>query len=153
MRTLIKETLEKVGQSVTLNGWVDSIRDHGKVAFIDLRDRSGKIQCVGKDLPKVTAESVVEINGIVAKRPEKLINPKLPTGSVEIQIEKMTVMSLCKELPFPVDTEGYEIDEELRLKYRYLDLRRPRLRRNIKVRSEYVKAAREYLFTQDFHRS
>ncbi|MEK7111093.1 MAG: OB-fold nucleic acid binding domain-containing protein, partial [Patescibacteria group bacterium] len=78
MRTLIKETLEKVGQSVTLNGWVDSIRDHGKVAFIDLRDRSGKIQCVGKDLPKVTAESVVEINGIVAKRPEKLINPKLP---------------------------------------------------------------------------
>ena len=150
MRTLIKETLEKVGQSVTLNGWVDSIRDHGKVAFIDLRDRSGKIQCVGKDLPKVTAESVVEINGIVAKRPEKLINPKLPTGSVEIQIEKMTVMSLCKELPFPVDTEGYEIDEELRLKYRYLDLRRPRLRRNIKVRSEYVKAAREYLFTQDF---
>jgi len=150
MRTLTKETLEKVGQSVTLNGWVDSIRDHGKITFLDLRDRSGKIQCVGKDLPKVTAESVIEIIGTVAQRPEKLINPKLPTGTVEIQIEKMTVMSLCKELPFPLDTEGYEIDEELRLKYRYLDLRRPRLRRNIKVRSEYVRAAREYLFTQDF---
>ncbi|MBI5356302.1 aspartate--tRNA ligase [Candidatus Collierbacteria bacterium] len=150
MRTLVKETLEKIGQSVTLNGWVDSIRDHGKITFLDLRDRSGKIQCVGKDLPKVTTESVVEIVGTVAKRPEKLINPKLPTGSVEMQIEKVIVQSLSKELPFPVDTEGYEIDEELRLKYRYLDLRRPRLRRNIKVRSEYVQAAREYLFTQDF---
>ncbi len=150
MRTLVKETLEKIGQSVILNGWVDSIRDHGKITFIDLRDRSGKIQCVGKDLPKVTAESVVEITGVIAKRPEKLINPKLPTGTVEIQIEKMTVQSFSKELPFPIDSEGYEIDEELRLKYRYLDIRRSRMTQNLRLRSKVTTFIRNYLTGKDF---
>lgn len=150
MRTLALETMNQVGKTVVLKGWVDTIRDHGKITFIDLRDRSGKVQCVGKDLPKVTVESVVEIQGVVATRPEKLINPKLPTGTVEVQIEKLTIISPAKELPFPIDTDGYEIGEEIRLKYRYLDLRRPRLQKNMKVRSNYVQAAREYLFSQGF---
>ena len=93
-RTLIKKTVKSIGEKVKLLGWVDTVRDHGKITFIDLRDRSGLVQCVGKKLPKVTSESVVEIVGEVAKRPEKLINPKLATGKVEIQIESLKVISL-----------------------------------------------------------
>ena len=149
-RTLAKETKEKVGQKVLLQGWVDSIRDHGKITFLDLRDRSGIVQCVGQGLPKVTPESVVEIKGSVSKRPENLVNPNLETGDVEVKIEKLEVLASSRELPFPLDNDGYDIGEEIRLKYRYLDLRRPRLQKNIKIRSKYVAYAREYLFSQDF---
>src|SRR3972149_6883356 len=149
-RTLAKDTLKKIDQKVQLFGWVASLRDHGKITFIDLRDRTGIVQCVGGDLPKVSAESVVAVEGKVSERPKDLVNPNLETGKVEVQIEKLAVISKAKELPFPVDGDGYEIGEEIKLKYRYLDLRRPRLQRNIKVRSSYVAAAREYLFSQDF---
>lgn len=149
-RTLIKDTVNKIDQEVLLKGWVNVKRDHGKITFIDLRDRSGIIQCVGQDLPAVSTESVVEIHGTVVKRPEKLVNKDLETGEVELQIKDLKIISLAKELPLPVDTDGYEIGEETRMKYRYLDLRRSRLQRNIKIRSKYVQAAREYLFTKDF---
>lgn len=149
-RSLAIETTKKVDEEVMLLGWVHSIRDHGKITFLDLRDRSGVIQCVGQDLPKVTSESVVQIMGQVAKRPEKLINKDLETGEVEVQISELKVVSVSKELPLPIDSEGYEIDEEVRLKYRYLDLRRDRLQRNIRTRSEYVRFVREYLFGKDF---
>ncbi len=142
--------MKKVGEKVTLQGWVETIRDHGKITFIDLRDRSGKVQCVGREVAKVTAESVVEILGTVAARPEKLVNPKLATGTVEVQIEKLTVLSPAKELPFPIDTDGYDIDEAVRLKYRYLDIRRPRMRENILVRSKVTRFIREYLLKRDF---
>lgn len=149
-RTLAKDTVDKVDQEVLLKGWVASIRDHGKITFIDLRDSTAIVQCVGQNLPKVTPESVVEIRGKVVKRPERLVNHDLETGEFEVQIEKLEVISLSKGLPIPIDTEGYEIGEEARLKYRYLDLRRKRLQRNIRVRSEYVRHAREYLFGQGF---
>lgn len=150
-RTLAKDTIKKEGEKVKLNGWVESIRDHGKITFIDLRDSSGKVQCVTNSLPKLTAESVVEIVGKVKKRPEKLINKELETGKFEVEIEKIKVLSLSKEqLPFPIDNDGLDIDEELRLKYRYLDLRRKRLQKNIRTRSDYVQAAREYLFKEGF---
>ncbi len=150
-RTLVKNTIEKVGEEILLKGWIDSVRDHGKITFLDLRDRSGKVQCVGQNLPKVTNESVVEIRGSVARRPEKLINPDLLTGEVEIQIDELKILSKSKEqLPLPLDNDGYDIDEEVRLKYRYLDLRRERLQNNIRTRSKYVQAAREYLFNNDF---
>lgn len=149
-RVLVKDTIEKIGEEVLLKGWASSIRDHGKITFLDLRDRSGIIQCVGQNLPKVSVESVVEITGKVAKRPEKLINADLETGIVELQIIELKILSSAKELPMPLDTDGYEIGEETRLKYRYLDLRRARLQRNIRIRSKYVKAAREYLFGKDF---
>lgn len=149
-RTLVIDAIDKIGEEVKLMGWVASIRDHGKITFIDLRDRTGILQCVGQNLPKVTTESVVEIIGKVTKRPEKLINPDLNTGTIELQIDNLAVLSMSEELPMPLDTDGYEINEETRLKYRYLDLRRERLQRNIRVRSEYVKAAREYLFERDF---
>ncbi len=150
-RTLAKETLKKVGKKVKLNGWVDTIRDHGKITFIDLRDRSGLVQCVGDKLQKLTVESVVEIVGEVKKRPQKLVNPDLETGTVEVQIGKFKILNLSREqLPFPLDSDGYEIEEESRLKYRYFDLRRKRLQKNIRIRSDYVQAAREYLFSKDF---
>ncbi|KKT32393.1 MAG: Aspartyl-tRNA synthetase [Candidatus Woesebacteria bacterium GW2011_GWB1_44_11b] len=149
-RSLAAESLEKVGKRVLLQGWVQTLRDHGKISFVDFRDESGIIQCVGENLPKLSVESVVEIIGEVKKRPEKLINKELATGKVEVKIESLKILSPAKELPFPLDGQGYEINEELRLRYRYLDLRRPRLQRNIRVRSKYVQAAREYLFSKGF---
>lgn len=151
VRMYVEDAVAKVGKEVVIKGWVDTVRDHGKITFIDLRDMSGLVQCVGSKLPRLTNESVIEIVGIVKKRPEKLINPDLKTGKVEVSIKSLKVLSTSKEqLPFPIDSEGYEIEEELRLKYRYLDLRRKRLQRNLRVRSNYVQAAREYLFKQNF---
>ena len=149
-RTLVKETKGKVGERVKLLGWINSIRDHGKLTFIDLRDRTGLVQLVGKELPKISAESVVEVIGKVSKRPEKLVNPNLETGEIEIQIEKFEVISNAKEMPIPLDTDGYEIEEGTRLKYRYLDLRRERLTKNIRLRSKAVNFIRSWLLEKDF---
>jgi aspartyl-tRNA synthetase len=149
-RTLVSDTLKKVGEKVKLAGWVNTIRDHGKITFVDLRDRTGLIQCVGQDLPKVTPESVIEITGLVKERPEKLVNPKLETGKIEIEIEKLEVVSLAKELPIPVEGDGYDIEETARLKYRYLDLRRPRMARNIRIRSKVANFMRSWLLARDF---
>lgn len=149
MRTLISETPEKVNKKVTLMGWVHSVRDHGKITFIDLRDRSGVVQCVGEDLEKVTDESVVKIEGKVVKRPEKLINKNIPIGEVEVQIENLEIITKSDELPLPIDTNGYDIDEKIRNKYRYLDLRRERMTRNIKVRSKVTNFIRHWL-TQNY---
>lgn len=149
-RTLAADTVKKVGKKVTLFGWIESIRDHGKITFIDLRDRSTIIQCVGSNLPKVTTESVVEISGTVKNRPEKLINPDLETGDVEVGIDKLTIISLAKEIPIPLDTDGLDIEESTRLKYRYLDLRRGRLTRNIRLRHDCVLFIRNYLSERDF---
>ncbi|MEK7526125.1 MAG: amino acid--tRNA ligase-related protein [Patescibacteria group bacterium] len=149
-RTLIKQTIEKVGEEVLLKGWVDSIRDHGKITFLDLRDRSGLVQCVGQDLSKVTPESVVEIEGEVVERPERLINKNLETGTVEVQIKSLKIITLSRELPLPLNSEGYEIDENVRNKYRYLDLRRSRMARNIRLRSKAAKFLRDWLTKQDF---
>jgi aspartyl-tRNA synthetase len=149
-RTLIKDTLNKIGEKVVLMGFVNTIRDHGKISFIDLRDRTGVIQCVGSDVPKVTPESVIFVTGLISKRPEKLINMNLLTGEVEIQIEKIEVISLASEIPIPIDTDGYDIEEAVRLKYRYLDLRRSRLANNIRIRSKVAGFMRNWLLTHDF---
>ncbi len=149
-RTLVKETLDNVGEAVTLKGWVNVVRDHGKVTFIDLRDRTGVIQCVGSNLDKVTTESVIEIEGKIVERPEKLVNLNIETGKVELQIEKLTIISMASELPLPIDTDGYDIDEEIRNKYRYLDLRRGRMSKNIRIRSKVTQFLRNYLIDNDF---
>ena len=149
-RILIKKTLENVGDKVKLAGWVNTIRDHGKITFIDLRDRTGIIQCVGQDLPKLSPESVIEIEGEVKKRPEYLINEQLETGKIEIQIENILTLSLAAEIPLPLDTKGYDIDESVRLKYRYLDLRRERMAYNIRVRSKVADFMRRWLIERDF---
>jgi len=149
-RTLARDTLNKIGMKVKLAGWVSAIRDHGKIFFLDLRDRSGIVQCVGSNLPKVSIESVIEIIGEVRKRPQSLINPNLETGSLEVGIEKLEIISLSKEIPIPIEGDGYEIDESSRLKYRYLDLRRRRMARNLRVRSQVVNFVRNWLLEEDF---
>jgi len=150
-RHLIREVVELVGQTVTLMGWVDTKRDHGKLTFIDLRDRSGKIQCVGfNKMGELTTESVIEIVGEVKKRPDKMINPDLPTGSVEIDVQTYTVLNKAKELPILVEGDGREINEEVRLKYRYLDLRRVRMQKTLRLRAAYIKALRAQLDQQEF---
>lgn len=149
-RILAKDTINKISEKVKVQGWVASIRDHGKITFIDIRDRSGIVQCVGRNLPKVTPESVVEIEGSVAKRPENLVNSKLETGTIEVQIENLSVISMAAELPIPLDNDGYDIEEAVRLKYRYLDLRRPRMSKNIRLRSKVANFIRRWLLEKDF---
>lgn len=148
-RTLANETVSKVGEKVKLYGWAEAIRDHGKITFIDLRDRSGKVQCVGSNLPKVTVESVLAIEGLIKNRPENLVNPNLETGEVEIQIEKLEIISRADELPLPIDSEGYDIEETVRNKYRYLDLRRPRMTTNIRIRSRVANFMRRWLIEKE----
>jgi aspartyl-tRNA synthetase len=150
-RTLVLETLEQVGKEVKLQGWVDTKRDHGKITFIDLRDKTGKIQCVGyKMMSELTTESVVELTGLIKERPEKLVNKNLPTGTIEFDVKEYTILNKSKELPIGVDTDGLEIKEEARLKYRYLDLRRERLQKILRMRSKFFKAISDELHSQDF---
>ncbi len=150
-RIYVSETLSKVGEQVRLQGWVDTKRDHGKVTFIDIRDRSGKVQCVsvGK-LGELGTEWVIDLIGTVKQRPEKQINPDIETGTIEIEVESYIVLNKCMELPMPIDTDGREINEEVRLKYRYLDLRRSRMAKNMRLRSDYSRAIRDALYSRDF---
>ncbi|MCJ7826602.1 OB-fold nucleic acid binding domain-containing protein, partial [Patescibacteria group bacterium] len=151
IRTLAKETINSIGQEVQLKGWINGRRDHGKIMFLDLRDRSGLVQVVStKELVEPKPEDCVEIVGLVKKRPDSMINPKLVTGTVEVEAKKITIISKSAELPFPIDTDGYDINEEIRSKYRYLDLRRPRMNRNLRLRSEITTFIRNYLTELDF---
>lgn len=150
-RTLIGETPQLVGQTVTLQGWVDTKRDHGKVTFIDLRDRSGKVQCIGyKMMGELTTESVIEVVGVVKERPGSNVNATVPTGNIEIEVQGYTLLNPAQELPIQVSGDGKDISEEVRLKYRYLDLRRERMRKIVKLRSQYFHALRTGLINRDF---
>jgi len=154
---------EQIGETVTLCGWVDRRRDHGGVIFLDLRDacgglrqRTGIIQIVSdpqrtpdsyQDAEALRNEYVVQITGRVTARPEDSLNPKLPTGEVEIYADKIELLNAVrKQLPFQVSTADTEtVREDLRLKYRYLDLRRDRMSKNLQLRHQVVKAVRRYL--------
>ena len=150
-RTLSLKTIELIGKKVKLQGWVDSKRDHGKITFIDLRDRSGKVQIVGfEKLSELRVESVIEVIGIVKARGEQYINLDWPTGKVEIEVESYQLLNDCQELPISLDGDGLEISEVPRLQYRYLDLRRPRLQKNLRLRSQLIQLLRQALFDQDF---
>ncbi len=145
-----------IGETVTINGWVDRRRDHGGVIFLDLRDRSGIVQIVSD--PQRTPDSyepanalrneyVVEITGRVTQRPEESLNSRIPTGVVEIYADKIELLNAVrKQLPFQVSTADSEnVREDLRLKYRYLDLRRDRMAHNLQLRHQVVKTMRRYL--------
>jgi aspartyl-tRNA synthetase len=147
---------EHIGQTVTLCGWVDRRRDHGGVIFLDLRDRTGIVQIISDPVRTPDSygeaanqrnEYVLRITGRVSKRPEDSLNPRLPTGEIEIYADKIELLNqVYKQLPFQVgagDTES--LREDLRLKYRYLDLRRDRMTRNLQLRHQVVKAIRRYL--------
>lgn len=148
------DIVSKEGEEVELYGWVHSRRDHGKLVFIDLRDRSGLVQVVfGPDVKEagdLRIEYVVRLTGKVAKRPEKLVNDKIPTGAYEIQATAVEILNSAKEIPMPLDTDGREIGEDVRMKYRYLDIRRERLAKNIINRHKVVKYIRDFLSDRDF---
>ena len=147
----VEQTVEMVGKEIELYGWVDTKRDHKKIVFIDLRDRTGIVQVVGgEDFKSLNAEDVVWIKGLVKTRPEKLINPKIKTGTIEIEAKEVQVLNKTKPLPLPVTGDGHNIDEEVRLKYRYLDIRRPRMYKNLALRSKFIDLIRQHLFKKDF---
>lgn len=145
-----------IDQTVTLAGWVHRQRDHGGVTFIDLRDRSGIVQIVGNpDQAGVEAiqdarmEWVLQITGVVRRRPAGAENPNLPTGEIEVEVTKCEVLNPAKPLPFMIYKDE-DIDESVRLKYRYLDLRRERMQRNLLLRHKVIKFMRDYLDEHGF---
>jgi aspartyl-tRNA synthetase len=151
---------QNIGETVTMCGWVDRRRDHGGVIFLDLRDRTGTVQIVSdpqrtlgsyNDAEKLRNESVVQITGKVSRRPEESLNSRIPTGEIEIYAEKIELLnSVSKQLPFQVSTADSEnVREDLRLRYRYLDLRRERMAKNLQLRHQVVKSMRRFLEDQE----
>ncbi|HID37562.1 MAG TPA: aspartate--tRNA ligase [Ghiorsea sp.] len=146
-----------LGQQVKLSGWVETNRDHGGVIFLDIRDRSGLVQVVAHpDTPEMhqlahsmRQQNVIEVHGEVIARDSDAINPKLPTGEVEIKISKLIVLNRAETPPFAID-DDCNAGEQHRLEYRYLDLRRPKMQRNLMLRHKVTHAARNYLDSQDF---
>ena len=141
-RTYIGDLSQRVGETVTIMGWVSVRRDQGKMVFFDFRDMSGSVQ--GVVLPKsaaietakeVRVESAVAITGLVNKRPDKNVQEGKQNGDIELQIEGMEVLGVAATLPFEISGDTAGINEETRLKYRYLDLRSGRMQRNIPLRT------------------
>ncbi len=154
-RILNRETVNKVGKEVLISGWVDSIRAHGKITFLDLRDRSGLIQVVVdptelKNVEDVKKESVLEIKGMVKARPESMFNEDIVTGSVELKASDLKIISKSKTPPFIINDQGRDVNEELRMKYRYLDIRRKRMQNNLKKRHQVAHFFRNFLSERDF---
>ena len=153
---------EHIGQTVTLSGWVHSRRDLGGLIFIDIRDREGRTQTVfdPSDLTKelfdqaasLRSECVVSITGKVRQRPTGTNNTKIPTGEIEVMTQSLEVLNMAEVLPFPVDDPevANKVNEELRLQYRYLDLRRPEMARNLKIRSKVAIAVRQFMDDRGF---
>ncbi len=153
-------TKADLGATVSLLGWVDSIRDHGGIIFIDLRDRKGLTQvkfdpqdnaALGTQAAHLKPESVIAVGGKVVLRPEGTINPALPTGEVEVAANRLEILNVSETPPFPLDDVGGDkVNEDLRLTYRYLDLRRPKMQKNLQVRHKATKSVRDYFDSQEF---
>ena len=157
-RTLIHKISSKdINSTFTISGWVEKVRDHGGVIFLDIRDSSGLIQVVVepedqelfKKSESIRMSYVLEIIGELRKRPEGTINKSLPSGELELITKKVNILSISKPLPFQLD-EHANAGEEVRLKYRYLDLRRPEMQENLKIRSEVNHILRNKLIDEDF---
>ena len=157
-RILIKQTINHVNEKKLVAGWVNNSRAHGKVLFIDLRDSSGLLQVVfsteNKSLyeqaQKIRPEWVIAVQGKINQRPKGMQNPKIETGIVEMEAESLEILSQAETLPFNIDDDGYQINEEKRLTYRYLDLRRERMKKNLIKRNEIIYFIREYLKKENF---
>ena len=157
-RIYTTHTPENISQSVTVSGWVNNRRDHGGLIFIDLRDHTGIVQLVinpeqegaFKLAETVRDEYVLSATGVVTERGEGLKNPHIQTGDIEIVVEDLVLLNKSEPLPVATKDEGQQSNEELRLKYRYLDLRRPRMQDILRQRSEYYKVLRQYMDEHDF---
>ncbi|MDQ3075665.1 MAG: aspartate--tRNA ligase [bacterium] len=157
-RILIKDLSSKVGEEISISGWVDVRRDQGKMVFFDMRDMSGLVQCVTlpnhaeaiEKAKEIRPEWVLKVTGIVNKRPEKNIKAGVVNGDVELEVTGIEILNKAETPNFDVTTEGYEVGEENRLTYRYLDLRRPRMQKNIRNRHKVIKFVRDYLDKENF---
>ena len=142
--------------SVVLMGWVQSLRDHGGLCFIDLRDREGITQLVldpevfESDINRLRPESVIEVHGVVELRPSETINRSLPTGDIEVHVQKLIIHNVCQVLPFPLDEKAEKVSEDLRLTYRYLDLRRKVNQDRLRLRHRASNVIRNYLDEHGF---
>lgn len=151
-------TADNLGHAVSLAGWVDSVRDHGGLIFVDLRDREGITQVVfeGHDprfvdlVPQIKPESVIGVSGRVVRRPEGTVNPLLRTGEIDVQAEQIEVYNVAQTPPFPLDESAERVQEDLRLQYRYLDLRRRPALAALRLRSRAAKAVRDFLDGEGF---
>lgn len=160
-RTLALETLQKIGQEVSLSGWVASARDHGGLIFIDLRDHTGIVQLTvnpeadpnAKEVFETASglrdEFVIQVTGTVKEREKDLANPNIPTGTVEVAVSGLTILNKSRALPFQIEHAG-ETNEEARLKYRFLDLRRDKMQTMLKRRHQMVKMIRDYMDEHEF---
>jgi len=148
------DCLHQIGEKVLLKGWASNIRDHGQIKFIDFRDWSGIVQVVVDDKLagdlQIGKEWVIQVEGQCLSRDPKAVNPDMATGTIEIQAEKITIINKSDTPPFPLDTDGVQLDESIRLKYRYLDLRRDRLTGIIKKKHQYILAIRNWMDQHGF---
>lgn len=157
-RTLATSTTKQVGQEVTVAGWAQSTRDHGGLIFIDLRDNSGLVQLTVhpeqaeafKLAETVRDEFVLRATGQVLERDKALVNPNIPTGAIEIKVSSIEILNKSLPLPFPIQHQQDDINEELRLKYRFLDLRRDKMQKMMKRRHEMITMIRGYMDEHDF---
>lgn len=156
-RILASDLLDKIGRDVLVSGWVHNRRDHGNIIFIDLRDSSGILQVViipgtkaYKKIKSVRKEWVLKIFGKVNARPKNMINKDINTGTIELEAKDIEILNTSKTTPFEIDKDTKNVDEEIRLKYRYLDLRTDRMVKNIRLRDKVIKFIRDYLHKRDF---
>src|SRR4030042_861311 len=157
-RILNKDTPNCLGKRVKVSGWVNSRRDHGKIIFIDLRDLSGLLQIVFTPSQTETYEKaqnlrtewVVSIEGFIKERPKEMANPKIETGIIELAAENLEILSQAKTLPFEISGNKEEVNEEIRMKYRYLDLRREKMKNNLILRQKVIGFIRDYLTKEGF---
>lgn len=157
-RTAIAELTNIVDETATIKGWVHIRRDHGKLAFFEIRDASSIVQAVyfrkgeklDEKINKLRPEFVVEITGQVKARPEKMINPEHPTGTIEFEIKDLKILSSAETPPFEITEPKSDVHEDVRLRHRYLDLRRSDMQRNIRFRHKFIKAIRNYMDDSGF---
>lgn len=155
-RTYIGDTTKEVGKEVLVKGWINTRRDMGKIVFLDVRDRSGVIQVVvppGKFdaiVSKLRDEWVVSVRGLVKARPEKMVNPNIVTGTVELEATEIEVLNEAATPPFPIGGDTRKVHEETRLKYRYLDLRSERMKNNLILRDKVITFFRDYMHRNGF---
>lgn len=158
MRILAKNSIDKIGEKITVKGWVNSRRDHGGLIFIDLRDHSGLLQLViSPDFAesfelaeKCRDEFVISATGVVKERAENLKNPNISTGEVELIVENLEILNRSEPLPIAVSDNGQKSNEELRLKYRFLDLRREKMQKMLRRRAEFYREIRKFMENHEF---
>ena len=152
--TLNQVSEQDIGKTIRVAGWVENIRDHGGVSFIDLRDMYAVMQIVirdGKLLEGIRKEQAITVEGLIEKRDEETYNPKIPTGTIELDAKEVTVLGeVYSQLPFEVMTSKSVVHEDVRLKYRYLDLRNQKVKDNIIFRSKVISYLREKMTSMGF---